>query len=54
MEVNSLHAAAQRADAIRDKLIREIASPAPEPRLARVSGVPPADCREGAGSRSMR
>jgi len=46
--------AAQFADAIRDKLVREIAAPVPDPALARASGEPPVDCREGAVNKSRR
>ena len=49
-----VYRAAQFADAIRDKLVREIASPAPDPTLARVNSVSRLDCREGAGKGSMR
>jgi|SoiMethySBSTD1v2_1073268.scaffolds.fasta_scaffold265371_2 uncharacterized protein DUF1194 len=45
---------AQFADAIRDKLVREIASPAPDPAFAGANSEPRVDCREGAGKGPMR
>ena len=49
-----VHAATHFAEAIRFKLVREIASPALEPLFKLAEGEPLMDCREGASNRSMR
>jgi hypothetical protein len=46
--------AANFAEAIRIKLMREIALPAAQPRIRLAQDEPPTDCREGASNRSMR
>jgi hypothetical protein len=50
----AVHDASHIAEAIRFKLVREIASPSSEPLIELAQGEPPMDCREGASNRSMR
>jgi hypothetical protein len=49
-----VHDVSHFAEAIRFKLVREIASPSSEPLIKLAEGVPLMDCREGASNRSMR